>query len=143
MTQTMFGKDGSVKKRDEDGLTPRHRRLKSEMEIELRLREVIRAVCPWCLHISTLDKFTNVGQLFKIMKMFQCPECGQRMKDEKTLKIVDIGAEHYSDWFWSQIYSYKGYKRANWDLISARVREMDFATIFWNVQKKMKAARGG
>lgn len=98
-----------------------------------------RAVCPWCLFVSTRDRFADLNADGSIAKLLRCPECGQQMKVQTSLR-VDGGPEAYSIWFWEQVVSFKNRDRVSWDKLKARVREMGFEYEFWNAYRKVKSS---
>ena len=139
--QTMFGRTGELVTHI-NGLTPAKRKRYEAMQRELDRRAGYRAVCPFCLLISTVDRFTQVNEKsFIVKKTFTCPECGQNMK-QPTLFIVDRGPEEYSGWFWDQVFSFKGYDRMSWEIVKRRVKEMGFSDVFWETWKEKKSERG-
>lgn len=137
MKQTMFDVKDGVAKPEVEGLDYRERKIKTKNDDELRRRTMLRAVCPWCLHTGTLDKFTRFTKEGEVAKLTECPECGQAMKDS-TLNMVDMGPEKYSEWFWTQVTAFKARDRVKWETVKKRVKEMGFSTQFWDAYKRVK-----
>ena len=136
MKQTVFGSDGSIVEPKRE-IAPENLRQYVEALKELKTYESERAVCPFCLYESTLDKFVQFTSDNKIAKTFKCKVCGQEMK-YSTLQIFDLGAEAYSEWLWTSIYQFHGRDRFSFDIIKKILRHMGYADIFWDIQKKVK-----
>ena len=138
--QTMFGKDGELVK-DIDGMPPRVRKKYVESKREIIRRSGIETYCPFCLYHGVASDYTKINRKTgEIYKTNECPECTQRFND-KTIVIVSKGAQKYSEWFWEQVYSYKGHGRMSWEKIKDRLKIMGIADIFWDEWKKAKAER--
>lgn len=136
--QSYWDKHGIMRELDEEMTADEIRNWgRSQRTIEKRKEK--RAVCPFCLYISTLDKFTALNKNKTVAALLQCPRCGAGMR-EKTTKVFDKGPEHYSKWFWNKFYlSYKHDKeRLIFDKVKPVVREFGFTNTFWSIQKQLK-----
>jgi len=137
----MFGDDGELV-REIDGMSPRVRKKYIQTEQEKRRMAKVDVYCPFCLYRGVEANFANVNmKTGEMYKTYTCPECMQNMKP-KTLEVVARGAREYSEWFWSQVYSFKGHGRMSWDKVKDRVKVMGIAEVFWEVWKEMKAEKG-
>jgi hypothetical protein len=136
MNQMIFSKDGSIIAPKHE-ITPGNAKNYVESLGEIKSIENERAVCPFCLYESTLDKFAQLTSDNKIAKTYQCPVCGQEMK-LPTLYIFDKGPEAYSEWFWSQIYEWRGRDRMSFDAVKATMKSLGCSDVFWDMQKKVK-----
>lgn len=101
----------------------------------------IRASCPYCCYITTMEKFAKIDNDYKIEKNYKCPRCGAMML-EKTLFIMDKGPLSYSRWFWNTWYADKHYrKRFRMDLVKESVKEWSFDDVFWDVWREVKGKK--
>lgn len=137
--QAYWDDHGIMRELDEE-MTAEQIKNWGKAQIEIEKRKHVRAVCPFCLYVGTLDKFTTFNKDKKIAIMLECPECGAGMR-EKTTKVFDKGPMEYSKWFWSKFYlSFKHEKeKLIFESVKRVVREFGFTHIFWNVQKALKA----
>lgn len=144
-TQTMFGENGAIT--DEvKGMKIGERRRYVKYLADMKDLMQTRAVCPWCLHVSVLGEFARASKRWEIMKTFTCPVCGVNMR-EPTTRIFDRGAFDYSEWFWDQIYTWRGYEKVwggdeeGFKKLSQRVKDLGFAATFWDIQRAKKSHR--
>jgi len=137
--QAFWDKHGIMRKMEETMTAEQIKNYGSSLK-ELENRKSIRAVCPFCLYVGTLDKFTVLRDNKKIQVNLECPECGAGMK-EKTTKIFDKGPVEYSIWFWTKFYlSFeKEKKKFVFDSVKKVVRRNGFSTLFWDIQKQLKS----
>lgn len=143
--QTLFDSKGQIVDVDEDGLTASQRRKLAKAMDEIDRRKSIRAVCPWCLLISTLDKFTKYNNKYQILKTVTCPDCGANLR-LKTTKIFDTPRDQYAwpRWLWDQVFSWHGYEKVKWDKIRERMKPYpELTQIYWEVYRNYKSKRGG
>jgi hypothetical protein len=136
MKQTIFGSDGTLVE-PKRAITPENAHHYVESLKEIKGYETERAVCPFCLYESTLDKFAQFTSDNKVAKTFKCKVCGQEMR-YATLQIYDQGAEQYADWFWTQMYYFHGRDRFRFDTVKNIMRKTGCGDIFWDAQKRVK-----
>jgi len=105
---------------------------------EMELRKSIRAVCPWCAYISTLDKFTKLKKDKTIQKLVKCPACFADMK-VRTTEIFDRGPEAYSTWYWEQFYYNKMWDKLKYEEVKTVTKELGFINQFFKIQRQIKA----
>ena len=134
--QMVFGKDGEIIE-PKRSITPENAKNYVASLEELKDASTQRAVCPFCIYESTLDKFIQFTSDNRIAKLFKCPVCGQEMRYQ-TLYVYDLGAEAYSEWVWTQIYMEKDRDRFEFDAIKRIMRQNGCATVFWDMQKRVK-----
>ena len=136
MRQTIFGNDGTIQAPKRD-ITPENAHNYVESLSKIKAIENERAVCPFCLFESTLDRFIQFTSDNKLAKTFKCKVCNQEMRYE-TLQKFDQGAEAYSEWLWTQIYFFHGRDRFQFDTIKAVMRQSGYGDQFWDAQKRVK-----
>jgi len=108
---------------------------------ELKRRARIRAVCPFCAHISTLDKFTFLTKELKIARRVRCPRCKVEMTI-KTTQIFDRGPLAYSEWYWNGLLKWHSHKKkVDHENVKKVVRELGFSKIFWDVYRTIREGR--
>ena len=136
-TQLMFTSEGEVATTAK-GLTPAMQRRYGAAMAEIDRRRQLRAVCPWCLYIGTLDQFTKLTKAKEVSKNIECPKCNAGMEAKTAFIVDELGPEGYSRWFWDQIFSWHGFKKAQWDDIKAAAKAMGFLSTWWNVYHEFK-----
>lgn len=139
--QSVFKKDGTVVV-PKEAITGEELRRKTHAKEEIDSMASTRAVCPYCLYQSTLNKFMTITLDFKVSKILTCPVCDQKFKQGAT-QIYDKGPIEYSKWFWDQIYFFDGRDKVKFDTVKQVARDEGFSTIFWNIQKEVKARKQG
>jgi len=137
--QTVFDEKGEIVE-PEVVMTPAEHRRYGRGLRELNKRKSIRAVCPWCGEIGTLNKFSTWNADWSLAKKVECPYCKQKMT-VKTTTVFDRGSAEYSTWFWNQIYFSKAYERVDFNRVKALAKELGFDRQFWEIQREIKATR--
>jgi len=113
--------------------------VKSQKELERR--KSIRAVCPWCAYISTLDKFTGLNKDKTTRKILECPSCFVGMQ-VRTTTVFDRGPEAYSQWYWEQFYYNKEARsKLQYEKVKKVAKDLGFVNTFFKIQREIKSGR--
>lgn len=139
--QTFFGKNGTID--DTTDPTPAQLKRHNRYIREIERRRRIRAVCPWCTHTTTLDKFTKQTASHDTAKNVECPRCYQGMTVKTTRIFDEYGPDGYSRWFWEQIFKWKGYEKMDFDHVKSTVKRLGFNQTFWDIYWEFKNSGGG
>lgn len=103
-------------------------------------------VCPFCAYKGRLIEFrikkSEKSKEYST-KLFQCPDCGQRMHRETLLKEMTVS--EWARWMYNDVIRYEGgYERISWDKLrgpEGRLKKYGWATEFWEAFKAAKAGR--
>ena len=137
MRQLLFMSDGRLVQ-EINGMDSEMLKKSYEARRELKRRRQVRAVCPYCLHISTLDKFSRIAKSGELMKKLQCPRCGAEMRLETAFLFDRLGPEEYAHWFWDQVLTWGHKRRFDMDNVKKVIKELGFSDIFWQVYREVK-----
>jgi len=104
--------------------------------------------CPYCLFRGSLDKFaTYITGTMKYPKklstrMFQCPDCYQKMQQTTLFKVTDMEVEEFAYWFWDNVFNWKMMERVDADKFFDRVKmwHYDDRQVFWAIYHEYKNA---
>ena len=135
--QLLFTSDGQLVE-EINGMDSEMLKKSYEARRELKRRRSIRAVCPYCLHISTLDKFSRIAKSGELMKKLQCPRCGAEMRLKTAFLFDRLGPKEYSEWFWEQVLTWGHKRRFDVDNVKAVIKELGFSYVFWEAYREVK-----
>jgi len=141
MSQTEFTDKGLVS--IDDNLTDLERRRRHRSVAKIQKFSNIRAVCPYCLYFGTLDEFKSLTRAHIVAQRLKCPSCNEKMSKKLSEYFDNVSREEYSEWFWKEIYFFKGYERMDLDNVISIVKDLEFTEPFWEAQKKMQLMKHG
>lgn len=102
----------------------------------------IEVICPFCAWKGKVIEFRNwkspASKEYSI-KMFRCPDCGQRMARRTLFK--DMSVSDWARWLYFDVIGYRGYDRIDFPKLLKRLKEYGWANEFWTAWRAAKDGR--
>lgn len=102
----------------------------------------VEVVCPFCAWGARAVEFrTKKSEKSKAYstRMFECPDCGQRM--HRTTLLKDMTPSEWARWLYFDVIMYHGYDRISFPKLLQRLKEYGWAREFWEAWRAAKEGR--